>query len=1039
MSSLTVCHANIRSLSRAKLLAIKTSLSKKYDIITLSETHLHCGVSDDVFELNGFYDIIRKDRTDKGCGGVAIYVKRGVVFKRIYELEVPDLEVICISVQTRQGKILLCSCYRPPDKTDFWDKFDSLIDDIKETNAYKYLFFLGDLNSNFNTTNGNKLSQLCLDQNLKYLINEPTRITEDSATILDQILTNAPNFVSDIAVSPPISTTDHCTISATIHLKINKEKPYYRDVWLFDKADFSKFRETISETDFDSLFNLDDINDICESWTNKLLDAAKQSIPHRRILVRPNDSPWYSTELRRKKRHVYRAFRKFKNTGTNNDWESYRTMRNGYQQDLNKAETDYNDSLSSSLAESKNTKYWWRTVKSLLGKGSFRSLPPMNVNNDFIVDSSEKASAFNNFFLSHSNINTENASLPSEGTSEVRLSSVKATEQEVNDQLMTLDPSKATGPDGIGPRLLKEAGRTIVPTLTRLINLCLSTSTVPDMWKQANVIPLFKKGDDSLMNNYRPISLLPSVSKILERIVLKSVYNFMLDNKVISPHQSGFQPGDSTTNQLSFLYHTFCQALDAKKDVRIVFCDISKAFDRVWHKGLLYKLEKIGIGGSLLSFFRNYLSDRTQRVVINGQNSVPGIIKAGVPQGSVLGPLLFLIYINDITEGIESNIKMFADDTSLFIDVDDPIQATAILNRDLQKIEKWSDKWLVKFSAEKTKLMTCTFRSLNHPDITFNNTILSETKEYKHLGLTFSSNLSWSAHIKAVLEAASPMADVLKKLKYKVDKDTLEKIYFSFIRPKLEYGSHIWDNCNLRDKDSLDTFQMNIAKTVTGARKGTSHKLIMNELEWQNLSERREGTKLKNFIHLVDKSAPQYLQDLLPQNIGATRSISRNPLNYNSLKTRIETFKTSFIPSTISIWNNTPLEERNIASVKSIMKTKSKPLKLLLTYQGERVENVKLAQLRMNCSRLNYHLNLLHVHDSPACLCGHSCEDAKHFLLHCPLYGHFRNLMINAIREVTQIEVSLNLLLYGSESIDFDTNCTIVKAVHTYIRSTKRL
>jgi len=496
-----------------------------------------------------------------------------------------------------------------------------------------------------------------------------------------------------------------------VKFKIHREEPYFRDIWLFDKADFSKFRQSIEETDFDSLFETDDIDSICEAWTAKLLEAAKLSIPHRKILVRPNDSPWYSTELRKKKRHLYKAFRKFKNSGNDNDWESYRTLRTSYQNDLSTAESDYNDSLTSSLADSKNTKHWWRTVKSLLGKGSFRSLPPMNVNNKVIVDSREKASAFNTFFLSHSNINTDNAFLPNEGPFDEKLTSIIATEQEIIDQLMSLDPSKATGPDGIGPRLLKEAGRTIAPSLTRLINLCLTNSTVPNMWKQANVIPLFKKGDDSLMNNYRPVSLLPSVSKILERIVLKNVYNFMLDNNVISPHQSGFQPGDSTTNQLAFLYHTFCQALDAKKDVRVVFCDISKAFDRVWHEGLLYKLEKIGIGGSLLALFKNYLSDRTQRVVINGQSSVPGFIKGGVPQGSVLGPLLFLIYINDITEGIESNVKLFADDTSLFIDVDDPIRAANVLNRDLKRIEDWASKWLVNFSAEKTKLMTCSFRS----------------------------------------------------------------------------------------------------------------------------------------------------------------------------------------------------------------------------------------------------------------------------------------------------------------------------------------
>ena len=183
---------------------------------------------------------------------------------------------------------------------------------------------------------------------------------------------------------------------------------------------------------------------------------------------------------------------------------------------------------------------------------------------------------------------------------------------------------------------------------------------------------LFKKGDSSKLNNYRPASLLSCTSKILERIIFKTVFNYLRDNNILTSHQSGFQPGDSTVNQLASLYHVFSHALDRKKDVRIVFCDISKAFDRVWHEGLLFKLERIWIGGNLLKVFKHYLWNRTQSVIVDGQSSEIEHIKAGVPQGAVLGPLIFLIYINDIIKDINANITLFADDTSLFIEVDDP-------------------------------------------------------------------------------------------------------------------------------------------------------------------------------------------------------------------------------------------------------------------------------------------------------------------------------------------------------------------------------
>ena len=203
-----------------------------------------------------------------------------------------------------------------------------------------------------------------------------------------------------------------------------------------------------------------------------------------------------------------------------------------------------------------------------------------------------------------------------------------------------------------------------------MFNLSLDWGEFPSIWKRANVTPIHKKDSKSKTDNYRPISLLSCVGKILEKIVFKYMFNYFRDNFLISLHQSGFTPGDNTINQLVYLYHTLCEALDKKKDVRIVFCDISKAFDRVWHAGLVHKLRCMGIKGKLLNWLISYLQDRYQRVVIKGQTSAWGKIKAGVPQGSVLGPLLFLVYINDLVNEVRNNIKLFADDTVLFITVD---------------------------------------------------------------------------------------------------------------------------------------------------------------------------------------------------------------------------------------------------------------------------------------------------------------------------------------------------------------------------------
>ena len=218
----------------------------------------------------------------------------------------------------------------------------------------------------------------------------------------------------------------------------------------------------------------------------------------------------------------------------------------------------------------------------------------------------------------------------------------------------------------------------------------IRSSYYPDIWKKSNVIPVHKKNDKRLVNNYRPISLLPVFGKIFEKIIFNKIYNYLSKDNLLNPNQSGFRPSDSCINQLLAITHEIFEAFDCNPslEVRSVFLDISKAFDNVWHKGLIYKIKSMGISGELLNLLENYLSGRYQRVVLNGQTSSWTPVLAGVPQGSILGPLLFLIYINDLPNEFQSNAKLFADDTSLFAVADDKNVCANILNNDLLAISK---------------------------------------------------------------------------------------------------------------------------------------------------------------------------------------------------------------------------------------------------------------------------------------------------------------------------------------------------------------
>ena len=273
------------------------------------------------------------------------------------------------------------------------------------------------------------------------------------------------------------------------------------------------------------------------------------------------------------------------------------------------------------------------------------------------------------------------------------------------------------------------------------------------MWKLANVTPIFKKGDKQLIKNYRPISLLPICGKILEKIIFKNLYSYLHTNNLITKNQSGFRQGDSTTNQLLYLLDEIHQAFDSTKslEVRTVFLDISKAFDKVWHDGLIFKLEQNGISGNLLKLLQNYLRNR-KRVVQNGSHSDYSSIESGVPQGSVLGPLSFLVYINDLERNIKSNVNFSADDTMLFFIVKHHEISANDLNHDLDIIHRWAHQWKLEFNPDPTKqaievLFSCKETIPNHPNIMFNGTAVAKKNEQKHLGLVLDSCLSFRKHL----------------------------------------------------------------------------------------------------------------------------------------------------------------------------------------------------------------------------------------------------------------------------------------------------
>ena len=600
LCDISLCHINIRSLSQNKIRNLKTDISRDFDIIALSETFLSDSQPDSDFQLQGFHSIMRRDRPGGLGGGVALYTSQLFAASRRHDLEVPDIELLWSEIRLHNNKFLLGVVYRPPNSTvSFWDKLQDSLDLAKATNINN-IILTGDLNSDPSTPSGTKLLNFCSINLLSMHIDEPTRITQNSSTCLDQFITNMPSFVSELSVHPPISNCDHCVISAKLKFRIKKDLIYKRCIWNYKKANFDLFRRHLNQIDWNRCLELDNIDNCALSWSECFLDTAKKCIPSKSVSIRPNDLPWYNSSLRCSKRKVMRAYNKAKSQTrqlkpSTDAWATYKRLRNIYQEQLNLAEEEHRNKLNETLksGHTKN-KSWWKTVKYFLNRNHVSSIPSLLHEGIHVSDSLSKAKIFNSFFLNQCNLDTSRAAnLPNPDLPENTLSDIDVNEKDVLDFLQSLDVSKATGPDGIGPRLLKEAAPSIYKSLTKLFKLSLQKKRFPSEWKLANVTPIYKKGNESLCNNYRPISLLSCVGKVMEKIVFKHVFNFFRDNFVISANQSGFMPSDSTVNQLLLLYHELCLAVDEQKEVRVIFLDISKAFDKVWHEGLLHKIEKM--------------------------------------------------------------------------------------------------------------------------------------------------------------------------------------------------------------------------------------------------------------------------------------------------------------------------------------------------------------------------------------------------------------------------------------------------------------
>ena len=533
------------------------------------------------------------------------------------------------------------------------------------------------------------------------------------------------------------------------------------------------------------------------------------------------------------------------------------TIRTQYNRDRNKVKTLLRKAkrrFERNIAMKAKTEpkaFWGHTRRKLKTKTGVAPLLSNPKDNDSMqFDETEKANLLLRQFSSVFTREPEGDIPRIAPRTSTRIPDLIITVKMVLDALKNINVNKSCGPDNLHPRLLFELADIIALPVTILFNKTLKSGKLPKDWKMAFITGIFKKGSRHLPENYRPISLTSILCKLMERLVRDSVVTHLLEKGLLTKKQFGFICGRSTLTQLLYYLDDCLEKIANGNVVDAIYLDFSKAFDTVPHRRLIGKLESYGIQGEILNWIKSFLQDRTQQVVVNGSTSNVAPVISGIPQGTVLGPVLFVIYINDLLDDISSDGLMFADDTKVYRQIaslDDALH----LQDDLMKLENWSKTWLLQFNADKCHVLTLgKFEDIKHAhQYSLCNNELEHVSSEKDLGVTIDEELKFEEHIARKIQVANGIVGQIRRSFSFLDAETFRRIFVAFVRPHLEYCQAVWSPHLRRNIDALENVQIRATKLVDGLS-NLDYPERLKRIDLPTLAyRRRRGDMIEVFKH----------------------------------------------------------------------------------------------------------------------------------------------------------------------------------------------
>ena len=863
MNFLKIMHVNTQSLKN-KIYEISAIMNEeKPDILTLNETFLK---DTDSIKFRG-YNMIVKNRKTKNGGGVAILVKEDIVYNKIDLGSHKDTESIGISLQNNKKQLYIFTIYSPHGNTD-----EQIFKDITNLTTNN-IIITGDFNSK-NTQwgstktskKGEKLMQLLVQYNLNYMVNKKYTFHSHCGRykdVIDLILCSDDIINKLTKIKTHNLLSDHCPISTTLRYKTMKKPKFQKRIYLYTKVNWQLVnKKLIKNFDNINITNKTELQTTSDRLFSEIQDIIKK-IPTKDINTTHTHLPIQIRTLIQYKKKINKKWIKYKKR---EDKTKLNQINKKIKKEIQHYENCENRKLERKINDTNNPKQAWQTINKVIQKEKKQtSIGPIEINNKKINKEEELVETFKTHFEKiyspepstmtlHNQIDKWHKDFFNDVTPNRTLT---VNENNILDVIKTLKYNKSPGEDRISNKIIHLLSNALSTILPFLFNASLTLSFIPENWISGKIKILHKTNKTkSDINNYRPITLTSTIGKIFEKILNNYIYSWVENNKVINKEQNGFRRNKSTHNNINDLIEDIQKSLhknQKSKQIPCLMIDLQKAFDKVWHNGLLYKLTKLGLDQNVIFWLNTFFNAKKIHINIGTHNSTKFKPGSGVPQGSCLSSTLFIIYQSDIPTSLFNEIRQFADDIVMW-SKNNHRQMTKKIQEHINDLQEWCNKWKIQTNPKKTELIYFTRSTRKSQrktnNIKINNQNIKVTNKTTFLGINFDHNMNFNEHFTKKINICYSQIQRLENITKKftnLSTSIKKSLYFSLVRSHLDYSYLPYFYTNKKIKKKLQTIQ-NRALNKLFYNHTERNKKLQRKLKIPTIKERM--TSLKNNFYI---------------------------------------------------------------------------------------------------------------------------------------------------------------------------------------------